>query len=39
VTEGENETEEIERQKRERGVTDKDNVIVVRFVAPPVRDE
>jgi hypothetical protein len=31
--------EAIERQMRQRGVTDKDKVIVVRFGAPPVRDE
>jgi hypothetical protein len=36
---GEDEYEAIARQKRELGVRDEDSVIVVRFVAPPVRDE
>ena len=36
---GDDEHEAIERQRRELGVRDKDSVIVVRFGAPPVRDE
>ena len=39
VKEGEDDGEAIERQMRQRGVTDKDKVIVVRFGAPSVRDE
>ena len=39
VKEGEGDREAIQRQMRQRGVTDKDKVIVVRFGAPPVRDE
>jgi hypothetical protein len=36
---GEDEHEAIECQKREKGVREGDPVIVVQFVAPPVRNE